>query len=554
MSGEVAQGAADRMKHEVEETKPDLVVWQLGTNDALASRQPRQVQELREDDAVVARRQQDRRGDDRSAVRRRPDQGRVLREDGHRTGRGGAGECACCWSIASRPCASCSMSTAISSISPPTSCIPTIAAIAAWPSRWRARSSAACCRPTPSRPSPSSRLSLILQRTLSAPRPKSPTTAAGGFSHAAAVVAAAGGVIVCSSARLSSGELPEAAIAAETGRGNVGIATSGLLGGGTAWAGAAVACCARRRHCAADAVAARPRIGRPCWAVSELRAGALDHDTTGLWSGFGLERPDRRRQREVLFTPWARTFGGYLRPAIGATVNFNGDTSKVYADVRWEIEAPSGVFFAMGMGAALHDGHLGTDDPAPQGAGAYVLFHPSAELGYRFNGVNSISIFADHISNGFTRRNNEGMDTVGIRFGHRFGPPGGARRDNQDIPIGDFSGPYIGALAGYRFDSVDWSAVLPTQCHDQRFRLRRLRRLPVSVRQGRLRHRGGGIPLLKGSLSTVCVGAIVTCKADVTRPLQRALRFGWVLRQRPDLRYRRPGDRALGQQGAKPAE
>ena len=33
--GEVAQGAADRMKQEVEETKPDLVVWQLGTNDAL---------------------------------------------------------------------------------------------------------------------------------------------------------------------------------------------------------------------------------------------------------------------------------------------------------------------------------------------------------------------------------------------------------------------------------------------------------------------------------------------------------------------------------------
>jgi lysophospholipase L1-like esterase len=35
LSGEVAQGAADRMKKEVEETKPDLVVWQVGTNDAL---------------------------------------------------------------------------------------------------------------------------------------------------------------------------------------------------------------------------------------------------------------------------------------------------------------------------------------------------------------------------------------------------------------------------------------------------------------------------------------------------------------------------------------
>ena len=35
VSGEVAQGAADRMKKEVEETKPDLVVWQVGTNDAI---------------------------------------------------------------------------------------------------------------------------------------------------------------------------------------------------------------------------------------------------------------------------------------------------------------------------------------------------------------------------------------------------------------------------------------------------------------------------------------------------------------------------------------
>jgi acyl-CoA thioesterase-1 len=34
LGGEVAQGAADRMKHEVEEVKPDLVIWQVGTNDA----------------------------------------------------------------------------------------------------------------------------------------------------------------------------------------------------------------------------------------------------------------------------------------------------------------------------------------------------------------------------------------------------------------------------------------------------------------------------------------------------------------------------------------
>jgi acyl-CoA thioesterase I len=35
MSGEDAQGAANRMRKEVEDAKPDLVIWQVGTNDAL---------------------------------------------------------------------------------------------------------------------------------------------------------------------------------------------------------------------------------------------------------------------------------------------------------------------------------------------------------------------------------------------------------------------------------------------------------------------------------------------------------------------------------------
>jgi lysophospholipase L1-like esterase len=34
-SGEEAQGAAERMKREVEQAQPDLVVWQVGTNDAI---------------------------------------------------------------------------------------------------------------------------------------------------------------------------------------------------------------------------------------------------------------------------------------------------------------------------------------------------------------------------------------------------------------------------------------------------------------------------------------------------------------------------------------
>lgn len=36
VSGEIAEGASERMKLEVAEQHPDLVVWQVGTNDAMA--------------------------------------------------------------------------------------------------------------------------------------------------------------------------------------------------------------------------------------------------------------------------------------------------------------------------------------------------------------------------------------------------------------------------------------------------------------------------------------------------------------------------------------
>src|SRR5918999_4860075 len=36
VSGEIASGAADRMRSTVAEVDPDIVIWQVGTNDALA--------------------------------------------------------------------------------------------------------------------------------------------------------------------------------------------------------------------------------------------------------------------------------------------------------------------------------------------------------------------------------------------------------------------------------------------------------------------------------------------------------------------------------------
>jgi len=205
--------------------------------------------------------------------------------------------------------------------------------------------------------------------------------------------------------------------------------------------------------CPLPAMADPPQT--PVLGISELKFGALDHDTPGLWSGFGAERQAVDANLEVLFLPWAHTFGGYLRPTIGATINFNGDTSKAYADLRWETETASGVFFALGMGAAVHNGEINLTDPSRKALGSPVLFHPSAELGYRWDGVNSLSIFADHMSNGFTQRYNEGMDTVGIRYGRRLAPIV-SDAPIAEQPVANFSGPYVGAFAGYQYERADW--------------------------------------------------------------------------------------------------
>ena len=185
---------------------------------------------------------------------------------------------------------------------------------------------------------------------------------------------------------------------------------------------------------------------------------------------------------EVLFTPWARTFGGYLRPAIGATVNFNGDTSKVYADVRWEIEVSYGVFFAIGLGAALHAGHLSADFLPTQGAGCASTVPPfrGARLPLQRR-EQHLHLRRPHLER-LHPAQHEGMDTVGIRFGHRFGPLA-EPPDNQDISIGDFSGAWSARLlaAAVGESTSVLPVCLPVRLHSVP-RAGRARRAPAMAR------------------------------------------------------------------------
>jgi hypothetical protein len=154
--------------------------------------------------------------------------------------------------------------------------------------------------------------------------------------------------------------------------------------------------------------------------IEEIRIGGLVHDVPGLWSGFSYERRTIDVNLEALLATSLPVFGGAIRPAVGATINTRGDTSHLYADARWQIELPAGLFFGIGAGAAIHDGHLDPDSQYRKALGSRVLFHFPAELGYRLDAHNSLSVYFEHTSNARLAFPNEGLDRIGVRYGYRF--------------------------------------------------------------------------------------------------------------------------------------
>jgi hypothetical protein len=154
--------------------------------------------------------------------------------------------------------------------------------------------------------------------------------------------------------------------------------------------------------------------------IRELKIGGLYHDVPNLWSGFQLEERSLDVNVEALFGPHIVLPWGAVRPAVGATINTRGATSKLYVDARWEVEAPSGIFLALGIGAAVHNGELEPIDADRKALGSRLLFHFPAEVGWRFDGHQSVSVYFEHVSNGYTQDYNEGLDSIGVRYGYRF--------------------------------------------------------------------------------------------------------------------------------------
>lgn len=154
--------------------------------------------------------------------------------------------------------------------------------------------------------------------------------------------------------------------------------------------------------------------------VREVKAGVLAHDVPNLWSGFQLESDAPDVNIEVILSPSMPFLWGSISPAIGASVNTGGDTSHAYIDARWQIEGSSGLFFGIGIGAAIHDGETDPVALDKKALGSRVLFHIPFEIGIRLDAHNSLSAYFEHTSNANLADFNEGMDRLGVRYGYRF--------------------------------------------------------------------------------------------------------------------------------------
>ena len=172
---------------------------------------------------------------------------------------------------------------------------------------------------------------------------------------------------------------------------------------------------------AAAPAAAQPVDLAPGGFISEIKIGAGMHDV-GVF-GTRKEESGVDVNAEVLFaSPGFFSFLFSPRPHLGLVWNTAGDTSQLYGGLTWQYDFEAGMFLAGSLGLALHDGELDTHRPDRKSLGLRVLFRESLEVGYRFGEQrrHSMSLMGAHVSNAWLDDQNEGMDTLVVRYGYRF--------------------------------------------------------------------------------------------------------------------------------------
>lgn len=162
---------------------------------------------------------------------------------------------------------------------------------------------------------------------------------------------------------------------------------------------------------------AEPRMARD----RALAVGIIAHDR-GPWGDHHESGVDLNL--ELLFAPM--DVSGTLRPHLGMTLNFTGDTSMAYAGFSIRAYDARPWFADLLLSLAVHDGPLHKDPVGCQlysdcGFGIRVMPRFGLEVGYRLSQADAVTLFIDHMSHKWVvGGENEGLDHIGVRFLRAF--------------------------------------------------------------------------------------------------------------------------------------
>lgn len=113
---------------------------------------------------------------------------------------------------------------------------------------------------------------------------------------------------------------------------------------------------------------------------------------------------------------------GQLRPHVGATFNFGGLESMVYAGMSWTIPLGDTPLFIEGaLGGAVHNGDVDGAAYPRRDLGCRVIFHESVSLGVNITEQASIMATVEHASHAsMCGGDNRGLTNLGVRVGWKF--------------------------------------------------------------------------------------------------------------------------------------
>lgn len=165
------------------------------------------------------------------------------------------------------------------------------------------------------------------------------------------------------------------------------------------------------------------------FGVDELRGGlffhSVDHAPPGSFLGFLDTTRLQDANIELLFTPFDLgdfNWIGKIRPHLGATVNFGGLESQVYAGLSWTWHVFDGPVFIEGtFGGALHNGAISGAIYPARNLGCSALFRESASIGFDITEQASVMLTVEHSSHaGLCGAGNMGITNLGVRAGWKF--------------------------------------------------------------------------------------------------------------------------------------